>query len=219
MIEKKIQDAIIELSENSKKSSASIIKESLRLLFPKTMGKWRFIGIILFTSLITMLITYNINSFVIVEKISELIIEVFLATFAIVFTGYSIFQALLTPKIIFAMLEMPDNEEKEKSSFTGSNEYYMYYSMLNIMTIAVSFFIRVICDVLPQNWNLTNNIKVNNLLFGVLCWLYIYLAICTWVELVSFITNIYHLYNVAATERYIEEIKNRTQNEGGGRSK
>lgn len=209
MAENRIEDTINELSENSKKSSAIIIKESFSLLLPKEMGKKRFAGIFIVVSLITLIITLNTYSLEIMEGVSQIVLEVFLATLAIVFTGYSIFQALLTPKIIFAMLEMPDNENQQKSSFTGSNEYYMYYSMLNILTITLSAVIQVSCIVLPDGWNLTDNITINNSLFGVISWGYFYLVVCTWMELVSFITNIYHLYNVAATEHYVEEIKKR----------
>lgn len=211
MTKNRIEDTINELSENSKKSSASIMKESFTLLLPKTMGLKRFIGLFIFVSFVTVVVTKDIYSLKIIEKLSEVVIEVFLATLAIVFTGYSIFQALLTPKIIFAMLEMPDNEDQQKSSFTGSNEYYMYYSMLNILTITISILIHVVCLLLPSDWNLTDNIAINNILFGISSWGYFYLVACTWMELVSFITNIYHLYNVAATERYVEEIKKRKE--------
>lgn len=195
-----------ELESNSGKTSNRIIKEAFCLLSIRELGKVKFVIIFLLSLLLSFLISMQFESQLIISKIAEMCQTVALAIFGITFTAYSIFQALLSPKLLYIMVRANDNEDENISSFSSSNKYFISYMMLSFIIIVSNISI-ILCNIIiPNGWNLFQNRFINNFIFFTVCFPYFYISIGWLIEMKSVITNIHNMYNVTATDKYIEEL-------------
>lgn len=198
-----------ELKNNSGKTSNGIIMEALSLLSIRELGKMKFSAIFVLSLFLTGLVSIQINSDVLIKEIAEMWQGVVLAVFGIAFTAHSIFQALLSPQLIYAMVRASDNENNDISSFSGTNKYFVSYMMLSFIIIVLNVVIMVCDIIIPDGWNLLQSRCINSILFFVLCFPYFYCSICWLVEMKSVIANIHNMYNVSATDKYVDELKKR----------
>lgn len=200
---------LTELSNNSGRASNEIIIESLKLLSKKELGNKRFWLTCSCSFVISLLIALKLSSITALEEIVGQINNVVLAIFSISFTAHSIYQALLSPKLIYAMVRADDKENDNISSFIASNNYFVSYMMLSFIVIIMNLIIYLVSILIPSNWNLLDNIFANNVLFILLIFPYFYCCICWVLEMKSVISNISNIYCLSATDKYIEELKNK----------
>ena len=198
-----------ELKNNSGKTSNGIIMEALALLSIRELGKKKFSVIFVLALFLTGFVSIQIKSDVLIKEIAERWQDVVLAVFGIAFTAHSIFQALLSPQLIYAMVRANDNENNDISSFSGTNKYFVSYMMLSFIVIVLNVAIMVCDIIIPEGWNLFESRYINSILFFVLCFPYFYCSICWLVEMKSVIANIHNMYNVSATDKYVDELKKR----------
>lgn len=202
-----------ELNSNAGRTSNSIIKDAFKLLSFQELGVKKFVIVLCASILLALLISARPDSQSLIKAIAEVWQNVALAIFGIAFTAYSIFQALLSPKLIHLMVRTDDNEDKNISSFSASNKYFISYMALSFVVIAVNVAIFLCSIVIPDHWNLFVNKCVNNVIFFILVCTYFYLTFCWLIEIKSIISNIHNMYNVVATDKYIEELeKNEPKN-------
>ena len=195
-----------ELKNNSSKTSNGIIKEALGLLSIHELGKLKFLIIFSLSILLDVSVSFQLESGMMIKEIAEIWQDIVLAIFGIAFTAHSIFQALLSPKLIYVMVRTDDNEDNSISSFSGTNAYFVCYMMLSFIIIILNALI-IVCDIIiPENWNLCQSRLINSTIFFLLCLPYFYCSICWIVEMKSVISNIYNMYNVSATDKYIDEL-------------
>ena len=102
-----------ELKNNSGKTSNGIIMEALALLSIRELGKKKFSVIFVLALFLTGFVSIQIKSDVLIKEIAERWQDVVLAVFGIAFTAHSIFQALLSPQLIYAMVRANDNENND----------------------------------------------------------------------------------------------------------
>lgn len=200
-----------ELESNSGKTSNSIIKEAFCLLSLQELGKLKFVIILVISILLSVSISIQLESQLLIGKIAEMWQTVALTVFGITFTAHSIFQALISPKLLYVMVRTDDNEDENLSSFTGSNQYFISYMMLSFIVI-VSNVLIILCNIIiPDGWNLLQSRIMNNIVFFIICLPYFYISIGWIIEMKSVISNIHNMYNVAATDKYLDELRERNK--------
>lgn len=196
-----------ELEANSGKSSNSILKDAFSLLSIQELGKMKFAFVLAISIVLSYGICIQKDAAILLNEMASNFETIVLTVFGIAFTAHSIFQALLSPNLIYEMVRMDDNEKPEISSFSGSNNYFIAYMMLSLIMVIVNILIIVINIIIPDEWNLSADKRINDGLFFLLCMPYFYCSIAWLVEMKSLISNIYNIYNVSAVEKYIDEIK------------
>lgn len=198
-----------ELKNNSGKTSNGIMMEALSLLSIRELGKMKFSVVFALSFFLTGFVSIQIKSDVLIKEIAERWQDVVLAVFGIAFTAHSIFQALLSPQLIYAMVRANDNEKNDISSFSGTNKYFVSYMMLSFIVIVLNVVIMVCDIIIPEGWNLFESRYINSILFFALCFPYFYCSICWLVEMKSVIANIHNMYNVSAIDKYVDELRKR----------
>lgn len=204
---------LAELSNNSGKTSNEIIIDSLMLLSKKEQGNKRFFASFIASLVISFLISLNQCSISVLEEIGGQFNNIVLAIFSISFTAHSIYQALLSPKLIYTMVRGPDDRNWKISSFTASNNYFICYMMLSFIIIVLNLAIFLAGILIPSDWNLLNNVVINDILFTIVVTPYFYCCVSWILEMKSVISNISNIYYVSATDKYIDELKEKNKND------
>ncbi|MEA3318673.1 MAG: hypothetical protein U9Q88_01515 [Bacillota bacterium] len=125
--------------------------------------------------------------------------------FAIVITGYAIFQALTNGRTLLALLKANDNE---RNKFQEYNYFFFSISILYLAIIVANFLFSIILNILPKDWFLpyfTQNI--NNRIFCFFISIYIVFILNAIIEMKSFIYNLYQLFSSHAVASAIEQLK------------
>ncbi|MEF2247315.1 hypothetical protein [Paenibacillus sp. IITD108] len=141
--------------------------------------------------------------------------SIILALFAIVFTGYALFQALvnndLLRRLIIADAKKSGKRSKEdktrKSKLQESNEYFIKLMMLIISAIVINALLLLVIGSLPKDFYLPLNNTFNNTMAAILIWIYfLYMFRILW-EMKSFVYNMFQLFNAHAGSKAIELLK------------
>lgn len=138
----------------------------------------------------------------------DLVLNLMLGLFGILFTGYAIFQAILNERLLIKMLEeTKGEEEKEKSLLQWTNESFTELMMLTIFGIMISFFLKLILGGIGVEFSLFSIECVNEICSAILCTGYFFFsAVVIW-EMKSFVFNIFQLFNAYSGTRIIELIE------------
>jgi hypothetical protein len=125
--------------------------------------------------------------------------------FAVVFTGYAIFQALSNSATLATLLSVSRNE---KSKFEEFNLSYLATALLFLTLVVVNFILLLIFKNIPNDWQipLVPNL-INNILATVLFCFYITVNISALFELKCFIYNLYKCFAINAVANGIEVLK------------
>ncbi|MFE4814585.1 hypothetical protein ACFQ9Y_26315 [Peribacillus simplex] len=190
-----------------KKSSSELIKEGLRFTFP-TKGR----SVFLFIFLLVIFLLYHSffiengdvikNYLGLVKEINEIVIP----TFAVIITGYAIFQALANGTALITLITV---DEGEKTKFEIYNKFFFGISILYLFIIVFNLLIYIIFSNVPSDWSIPFfTSKTNNTLAALLISLYIVFIIHSLIELKSFVYNLYQCFKINATTAGIEYLKN-----------
>lgn len=189
-------------------SSSKFIISSLRLLVPKGSEKFKCYvtaGVSVIPAIIMAKSKNTISMFTDTIQIS---LEVILALFGIVFTGYALFQALIGKEMLIRMLQNVTLKRGQKiSKLQESNELFAETMMLQFLCIICAFFLIIILKSIPEEWYLFENLRTNNILAGIGIFIYFYVIFCTIIETKSFIFNMVELFNFHAGTRVVELLQ------------
>lgn len=132
-------------------------------------------------------------------------ITITLALFAIIFTGYALFQALTNGNSLKRLLTA---NIKEQSFFKTYNLYFFILSISFLSIIFLSFILVTIFKIIDPEWYLKLlPPKVNFILANILVSFYLTLVINIICEVKSFIFNLYQVFNLNAFSNGIEMVK------------
>lgn len=147
-------------------------------------------------------------------QMTDVVLDILLALFGIIFMGYTIFQAILNEKMLVKMIEVTQEEEgKEKSILQISNESFVGLMMLSVLGILVSYFLKLILGGINTEFALFSSDAVNILCAGILCSIYFfYIAVIIW-EMKSFVFNIFQLFNAYSGARVVEILERKISKE------
>lgn len=134
----------------------------------------------------------------IVNTINSFIIPVF----AVIITGYSIFQALTNGRTLLALLKANENE---KSKFQEYNYFFFSISILYLIIIILNFILSILLNNIPNSWYIKYfSIEANNKLFAFLTSIYLVFIFNSLVEMKSFIYNLYQVFSANSTANAID---------------
>ncbi|MBT2719197.1 hypothetical protein [Bacillus sp. ISL-57] len=137
-------------------------------------------------------------------------ITITLALFAIIFTGYALFQALTNGNSLKRLLTA---NIKEQSFFKTYNLYFFILSISFLSIIILSFILVTIFKIIDPEWYLKLlPPKVNFILANILVSFYLTLVINIICEVKSFIFNLYQVFNLNAFSNGIEMVKKKKEN-------
>ena len=139
----------------------------------------------------------------------ETILNVVVAMFGTVFTGYSFFQALISEELLVRMVNdtTKDCKGDEKSKLQETNETFIECMMLELFTILISLLLKIIISCVNPEFLLFNQMWKNNTMASILIFVYFYIvAIVLW-EIKSFIFNVFQLFNIYAGVKIVGIVK------------
>lgn len=186
-----------ELIANMMKSKTSIqmLKDAIKEIIPQKK-QWIHVIVFCFISLlISFLVCYNDNTIKTFANMVEEINVVVIAVFGIVFTGYSLFQALIDSNTINRMLEESENK---KTYLQICNEYFLNVMILNIISIIVNLIIVLLADSIEREIALPIPTAANIFISTVTMSIYFLFEFLVMWEMKSFVYNVYQLFNIYA---------------------
>lgn len=187
-------------------SSKKIIKNALNVL-KISKKSYKKQGCIYFVCLITSVfvgVSYN-TKVVMVDSI-QMILDVMLGLFGIVFTGYAFFQALINKELLIRMLANLSEEDDAgtKSKLQETNESFVECMMLNLLSIIISMLLKIIVSSMSDDFLLFEDIIIDNIVASALISFYFYFILTIVWEVKSFIFNVFQLFNLHAGTRVLE---------------
>ncbi|KXG09961.1 hypothetical protein AT864_01521 [Anoxybacillus sp. P3H1B] len=193
-------------SPTSKNPSDVLIIESIKFLAPSKRRKKLlllvFIGLFLLYFFVLIKNGRVISNFMdIVKEVSEIVIP----TFAVVITGYAIFQALANGSTLINLIIV---NGKKGSKFEEYNLFFLGVSILYLFIMLLNLVLFIIFKNIPKEWCIKSlSIEANNALASLLIAFYLTFIINAIIELKSFIYNLYQCFNINAASETINYLK------------
>lgn len=158
----------------------------------------------------TLIIAKSSDTIVLTENVIQIIINVMLAIFAIVFTGYAFFQALINDKLLISMIITGDDKNNKLSE---TNDYFAEVMVFQLGCIIVDLIVLVFMAILPKNWALSFNDILNEILATLGIFLLLHCNIESLWEMKSFIFNVFQLFNLHAYTRVAKILEQQSDKE------
>lgn len=194
------------------KDSTKVLLKALGVLKIKRKNVIRKIVFILFELLIAITISRVPDTIEMAESVTNIFNVVLLALFAIVFTGYAFFQALINDKLLLYMIKEDATESDCSSKLEETNLYFAKVMMLQFSVIIINALLLIILGILPVDWCLSANNAINETLSALGIVVLLHLNIESIWETKSFIFNVTQLFNAHAMSRIINILENDEQN-------
>lgn len=196
---------------NSINSSTSLFRKSFLYLLPKKGKNYRkqCIKIILFL-VISAIIVFNL--FFSNKKVSSLknIISltntIDLVLLGLIFTGFSLFQAVLNKSVLASLVKYGNMNKEDSESFVDLYKGYYFLMCDFLINIFVNYLLTILLD--SVKGKLLNYIFENYfcLIYPFII-IYIFVSLTVIYELKYFIFNLFSLYNLRTVSDIIEITK------------
>ncbi|WIG36137.1 hypothetical protein [Bacillus toyonensis] len=211
--EKKDQliESIRRLTDPNVKSD-QFVKKSLALQIP-SMRRFLFLVVV---SLAFFAIHYFllVHSESYIENFTDLlgnINDIIVPTFAVIITGYAIFQALVNGSTLINLMAV---SEAEKSKFEEYNLYFFGLSLLYLGIIILNLLLMLFFKNVPADWSLPFvSHQVNEIIASVLMTLYLGILMHSLMELKSFVYNLFQCFTINAVSSGIDFLKEHKERE------
>lgn len=187
-------------------SSNQLIKRSLRVFEISKKNRKKIVCLYIISVFIATFVGFSPNTASIVCDTAQTMIDIMLGMFGIVFTGYALFQALMNKQLLIRMLSSDEKngKDKSKSKLQETNESFVEYMMLNLISIIVSLFLKIIASSIPNKAVIFSKMSTNNIVATLLISLYFYFILIIMWEAKSFIFNVFQVFNMHAGTRVLE---------------
>ncbi|HDX9634859.1 TPA: hypothetical protein ROY20_002674 [Bacillus cereus] len=211
--EKKDQliESIRRLTDPNVKSD-QFVKQSLALQIP-SMRRFLFLVVV---SLAFFAVHYFllVHSESYIENFTDLlgnINDIIVPTFAVIITGYAIFQALVNGSTLINLMAV---NEAEKSKFEEYNLYFFGLSLLYLGIIILNLLLMLFFKNVPADWSLPFvSHQVNEIIASVLMTLYLGILMHSLIELKSFVYNLFQCFTINAVSSGIDFLKEHKERE------
>ncbi len=188
-------------------SSNTILFDTLKMFVPKWKEKGTYIISGMLSIIPAFLAATSPFTVEIFRDLVQMVRDVALAMFGIVFTGYAIFQALIGKEMLIRMLKNTIGEGKqEKSRLQETNELFVKTMMMQFVCIITSVVLTLLLICIPNEFTLLKNRYWNELLAFCGMFLFIYISFITLLEIKSFVFNIFQWFNFHAVARLMEML-------------
>lgn len=209
MNESKINiENILKLYE--KPSSGDAIKEAFRDILPKKSEKKNiYIILLIFSIIVAGIISSRESTVTICIEVISDFNTVIVALFGIVFTGYSLFQALVDQDVLEKMVT---KEMEEKTYLQISNDYFLNVMLINIVAIILNVCVLIFLKIIPNSFCLFTINIINELISFLLLSIYLIFQLRVLVEIKSFVFNMYQLFNISSGIKILKMLKEDNKN-------
>ena len=188
-------------------SSNTILFDTLKMFVPKWKEKGTYIISGMLSIIPAFLAATSPFTVEIFRDLVQMVRDVALAMFGIVFSGYAIFQALIGKEMLIRMLKNTIGEGKqEKSRLQETNELFVKTMMMQFVCIITSVVLTLLLICIPNEFTLLKNRYWNELLAFCGMFLFIYISFITLLEIKSFVFNIFQWFNFHAVARLMEML-------------
>lgn len=189
-------------------SSNKLLARSMKQLIPKKNERFKYVLALVVSILLAYMIAISEDTIPIFRDCVQILTDVAIALFGIVFTGYALFQALIGKEMLIRMLQSTVIKDKEeKSKLQETNEIFAEIMMLEFVCIIIGVILLLLLNCLPEKYIVFRNMILNNSFAGIGIYIYLYLSFITLVEMKSFIFNIVELFNFHAGTRVMEMLQ------------
>jgi hypothetical protein len=191
----------------SEQNSSQVLLDSFGILKPKSTKDFlRRVGFITIELWLAWRLATQTNTIELANDIIKIIIPVLVALISVVFTGYSIFQALINDKLLIALSSV------DKGNLYTTNKYFAEVLIYQIACIIVDILLVVFLITIPKEWCLFINNLTNHIFTVLFLAIILYCNIEAIWEIKSFIFNVFQLFNLHAYARIVEmkEKKSKT---------
>lgn len=196
------------------KNTLEIIKEdSFNKVFKVALGQLSLSKKRVLLLIIVFIVSLLPSHFMIFSKNSVTVFSgiissangVIIALFAIIFTGYALFQALVSGNALKQMLLQ--NAEKY-SMFKEYNLFFFILTIEYLFFIILNFGISFLLSILPANWSFPYfSDNINSIIAILFVSLYIVLVVNAILEVKCFIYNLYQCFSINAFANIMEKIE------------
>lgn len=201
-------EVVQKLLENQ--SSGKIMASSFRVFKMKKKNRNKQIILYIVALIPSILIGTSMQTVGILVDSLQTVLEVMLALFGVVFTGYAFFQALINRELLIRMIQntvCDESDGKEKSKLQETNESFVECMMLNLFLIILTLFLKIVASCIPEDYLLFRVLAYNNIVAVILVSVYFYIVFTVIWEVKSFIFNVFQLFNAYAGTRILELLE------------
>ncbi len=192
------------------KKSEDLLKESFDIFFD--INKHNIISritIILISTVFALSISI-MDTVIIMRDISAMMLDIAIAVFGIVFTGYTLFQAVLNREIISIFIKdiRKNTKRKDNKNVLHETNWNFIQLMLQFAVMMfVNLLLRISLSIIPDDFQIFRLQTLNIAIAFVLLFLYFYQAFVILWRLIGFLHNIYEIFNAYAVSEYVEVLK------------
>lgn len=187
------------------KSSKMALRDAMKEIFSK--GNRISSSVILFVSLsLSIWVSMADGTVNIAAGIIDILLNVVLAIFGIVFTGYSIFQAIMDKDLLINLFSIRD--KTGNTQYVTIHNYFLNVLLLNTVCISLSVIYLIVIKIVPVDLTVFNSVIISNVIFSVLFSIYVFFALLLTYEIKSLVYNVYQLFNISAGFQVKEHLEN-----------
>lgn len=139
------------------------------------------------------------------SKSIEIINGAALAIIAVIFGTYSIFQALMTDSVMWALLK------SENNLLNISNKSFLNLVMLYWTEITFNIVMLISLNVIPNDFCLLESLVVTNFLAFIFIAIYFVYCFLLFYEVRNFAVNLYQMFNVYNVYRGLELLEKKNE--------
>ena len=198
---------VLRLGEES--SSSKILVQAVKILKISKENVWRKLLFVIIEVLMAILLSISSTTLIRFTTILELLNGVLIAFFAVVFTGYTLFQALVGERLLLYLVnETIIVDGEEKSQLEDSNGYFVEVMLIQFVLILLNLFCIVVFSMLAD-FNVFHiiNFPQKEWIVGAIIFIIVHLNFEALWEIKSFIFNVFQLFNSHAMARIIEIVE------------
>lgn len=201
MLEKeKIAQNVQKLSINL--NSTQMLRAAFELIEIKRENIKRKVIFLVPISIVCLMLAMSKETINQTESILEMINTVILSLFAVVFTGYALFQALMGDKLLLLLLMIESTNDNDASSkLEETNKYFVKVMLLQFFLVMVNLSVTIFLKLIPTDWTLFDSITWNERICFVMLLALLYINMDVIWETKSFIFNVFQLFNLHAFSR------------------
>ena len=170
-------EVLLKLLKNQ--SSTRLIVNFLKILKPTKRTLKRQLILYVISVFVSIFVGASYDTKSIMVDTVQTILDIILALFGIIFTGYAFFQALINDELLIRLMKntSKDGDDEEKSKLQETNEQFIHCMMLNILIILLSFLLKIVVNSIPDDFVIFDKLIYNNICATVLISIYIYIVI------------------------------------------
>lgn len=189
-------------------SSENLIKKAFKALKVEKKDRKSRVVIYLVCGLLALGLGFTQDTVEALREASDTILNVLLALFGIIFTGYALIQAFMDKHLLVQLINDSKKEESgnEKSRLQDINESFVYLIIMFIMATLFTLTLKIALTCIPNDFIIFQSMLVNNFIAALIISMYFFfLGIIFW-RIMGFISTIYHLFNAYAVAQIIEML-------------